>query len=379
MDFNFHMPTNVFFGHNCIERNAEILKPLGRKAILVTGKTSATACGAENDIKAELHAMDISFDIFNHVECNPSIENIRDGAAMAQKIMADIVIGIGGGSPLDAAKAIAVLATNPVDNDAVFSGNFSRPVLPIIAVPTTAGTGSEVTPYAILTDKTIENKHNMSCKAMFPAAAFLDPRYTASLSRDLTVHTALDALSHAVEGYLSKRATPLSDMHALNSIRIIGQQLPHLIQNPTIIDSTIRRQLMYASLLAGIVIAHTGTTVMHAMGNPLTYFKGIHHGRANGLLFSEYLKFAATANEVKVKTVLNRLQLETLERCDELMNQLLGGTETLDMVEIKAFSQTALHAKSTRNTYFSPTQETIERMYIKSFGLDAVSTSAKDS
>ncbi len=363
--FNYYMPVKIFFGQNCITENASAFKTFGKKALLVTGKTSAKVNGSQKNVCDALNSCGISCEIFDNVECNPSVENVRKGAKAARSSQADFIVGIGGGSPMDAAKAIAVLAKNDLDDESLFDKNINQTALPVIAVPTTAGTGSEVTPYSIITDPKIGNKRNLSSENIFPRIAFLDPLYTASMPYNTTAGTALDALSHAVEGFLSTRATPPSRLFSIESIKILGKCLPHL-QKGRDTDPAVRTQLQYASLLAGIVISQTGTTVVHPMGYALTIHKNIDHGRANGLLMHAYLEFISGKQKDKVAAVLGAFGMDDLNSFRDLMDRLLGKKETLDDHEIKTYSSVVLQAKSAACTIPAPALTDIEMIYRKS-------------
>jgi alcohol dehydrogenase class IV len=155
--YKFQLPTTIYHEDNCIKNNNTIFSKCGKKAIIITGRYSAKACGALDDITSVLEEQGISYIIFNEVENNPSIETIERASISAKKFGADFVIGIGGGSPIDAAKAIAVLTANEMTGEELFNNNFEN-VLPIIAVPTTAGTGTEVTPYSVLINNNKKSK-----------------------------------------------------------------------------------------------------------------------------------------------------------------------------------------------------------------------------
>jgi len=298
----YFMPTKIFIGKNCIKDNAGEMKILGKRAFVVTGKSSAKANGSLACVQTALKANGIEYIVFDRILSNPSIELVREAAQTARAAGVDFIIGIGGGSPMDAAKAIAVLAANDVDDTLLFSGPYLKPVLPIVAVPTTAGTGSEVTQYSILTDNRLQTKSSIANEVIFPKIAFLDASYTQHLPFSVTVNTAIDALSHAIEGTLSTKSNSISNLLAAESIAIIGKCLPRLTGE---VSFAVREQLLYASMLAGIVIAHTGTTALHSMGYSLTYFHEIDHGRANGLLMYEYLKFIAVNHASEVNKLIS--------------------------------------------------------------------------
>jgi len=249
MQLQFHMPTRIFFEPGCVQNHADIFKRLGRKALIVTGRTSAAASGALDDVKRALDAQGLPWAVFDQVRSNPSVASVYEGAAFARAQNADFIIGIGGGSPMDAAKAIALLARQDIPEERLFAGGYTADVLPTVLIPTTAGTGSEVTPYAVLTNDRAETKMSIGSDHLFPAYALLDARYTLGLPRAATINTAIDALAHAVEGMLTVRANALSDAIAQESIAQIAACLPALqTDRLTLAD---RRALLNAPLLAG--------------------------------------------------------------------------------------------------------------------------------
>lgn len=217
--FTYYMPTQVFFGKNCIAESGQVLASLGKRALLVTGRHSAKVNGSQDAITGKLDELGIAWYLFDDVENNPSIDTIRRAASLAKEKGVDFVIGIGGGSPMDAAKAIALLCTDDLDDERLFKGPYKKP-LPIVAVPTTAGTGSEVTKVSVLTNVHAGTKQSINTPFIFPVYAFADPTYTESVSQTVTIDTAIDALSHAVEGYMSTMSTPMSDVWAEEAMRL---------------------------------------------------------------------------------------------------------------------------------------------------------------
>jgi len=218
----FYVPTKIIIGRNCIQENASLFSALGTRALIVTGKRSAKTNGAERGVRRALEERSIPAVIFDRVESNPSTTVARKAAELAREQKIDLVIWIGGGSPLNAAKVAAVLATSRIDDETLFANAFAQKPLPVVAVPTTAGTGSEVTQYAMMTNDKVRSKRFVISDDIIPRVAFLDATYTENLPLNVTVNTALDALSHAVEGFLSKRATEMSSFIALESMRLLG-------------------------------------------------------------------------------------------------------------------------------------------------------------
>jgi alcohol dehydrogenase class IV len=365
MKFQFYMPTRVLSGANCISENSSRLKELGTKAFIMCGKSSSANNGSLNDMCDALKAEGMEWCHYNEVKPNPTLEDVRSAAEQANSCGADFVVALGGGSAMDAAKAVAVLAADKVTNEALLGQRTFNKVLPIAVVPTTSGTGSEVTPYSILTNNTLKTKSFLNSEQVFPKLAFLDGRYTMDLPRDITAATVIDALSHASEAYLAVRATPPGRVLALESLRIIGKALPFLSEEaPLTLEQ--REALLYASMLAGIVIAQSGTTAVHAMGYSLTYFKGLDHGVANGLLMTEYLRYINTERPDEVETIKSALGVDSLNELGDVLEKLLGTFE-LTTEEVERFAGIAINAGNIQNTEPKPTLEDLNRMLSNCF------------
>lgn len=348
MKYNFFMPTRVIHGENVVIENAQLLADLGKKALIVTGRTSGRVSGALDDVVTALEKAGVQHQLFDRIENNPSLSNVEEGGRAARGFKPDFIIAIGGGSPLDGAKAVAVLAANDIPAGRLFENRFDNKPLPIVAIPTTAGTGSEVTPYSILTDPISETKRSFTVPELFPKIAFLDYRYTVNLPESITLDTAVDALSHLVEGYLSLRAIDTSDMFAERGIRLWAQCISALKSRE--FTPQVRDMLLVASTLGGFTISHTGTTLVHALGYSLTYYHGVPHGRANGILMGEYLRFTANAAADRVKNVLNWMGFGSVDEFSELMGQLFGTVVSLEDDQIQHYASKAM---KTRNVAFS--------------------------
>lgn len=344
MEFTFGIGTKAVFGANCVKNNKQEFAIRGKRCIIVTGKSSGKTSGALEDVTHVLKELGIEYIIFDGAQNNPSLDNVKEGGDMAAKDGVDFVIGIGGGSPLDVSKAVAVLAVNQIEPVDLFKNEYEKEPLPIIAIPTTAGTGSEVTPYSILTRDDIKTKKSFANDSLFPKVAFLDAKYTETMPYHVTIDTAIDALSHAVEGYLSIRSTPISDIFAVEAIRLFGQCINGLLEDN--IDITLREKLLYMSFLAGMVIAHTGTTIVHSLGYPLTYYKGVSHGRANGFLMEEYLNYNYDVARDKIDNILRLMNLGDRNEFGKVMDRLLNEEISLDDDEFSLYASTAIQQKS---------------------------------
>jgi alcohol dehydrogenase class IV len=240
---------------------------------------------------------------------------------------------------MDAAKAIAALAVNDMEAKDLIGGTLQNKPLPVIAVPTTSGTGSEVTPYSILTVPGKRTKMNFHSHYSFPVIAFADPAYTMSMPRDVTIDTAFDAFSHLLESYLSKKSTPLNDALAIEGIRAWSECAGKIKTGD--MGYGTREKLMYASTIGGMAITHTGTTIIHAMGYSLTFFKGIPHGRANAMLIGEYLKYNYDLCKDKVDRVLEIAGFENIGEAAEFFKSGTGERLILDEGECRTYARLA--------------------------------------
>lgn len=361
MQMQFHMPTQVLMETDCVHHNAAAFCELGSKALIVTGRVSAKSNGSLADVTATLSANGQQWVVFDQVQSNPTIASAYAGAALARAEKVDFVIGIGGGSPMDAAKAISLLACQDIPEENLFTGTYGTAALPALMIPTTAGTGSEVTQYAVLTNDKAQTKTSIGSPILFPAYALLDARYMLGLPRQGTIHTAVDALSHSVEGMMTIRATPFSDAIAIESIRRIAQCFPALRSGSLALAD--RENLLYASMLGGIVVAHTKTTSVHAMGYSLTYFKNMDHGLANGLLLAGFMGFVAKEKPDLITRILEPMGLSDLSALNELMAELLGTPAKLTAAEITQFTEITARSKSVVNSQVIPTTHDIQAIY----------------
>lgn len=360
MQFGFFMPTKVLFGNDCIQQNATEFSVWGRRALVVTGRNSARISGALADVGAALDGQGIAWKLFDQIGENPTFAMVEAGGEAGKDFSPDMIVAIGGGSPLDAAKAIAVLSVNEIAASQLYDGNFLNPPLPIIAIPITAGTGSEVTQYSILTDAARQTKRSFAQPGLFAKVAFLDARYTQTLSPEVTLDTAVDALSHCIEGYLSRRANPLSDALALEAIRRFGSVRTALTCGQYDLD--IREALLYISMLGGMVIAQAGTTVVHALGYSLTYFHSVPHGRANGLLMGEFLRFNQGVAAEKTELLLTAMNMKSVDEFECWLDELFPVKTCLTEQELEEFADLAEKTANVANTPRQPNHEQLKQL-----------------
>lgn len=306
MDFNFNLPLNVISGNNAVKKNSHLLKAFGSKCIIVTGGSSAKKSGALDDILSSLENEKIESIIYDKIGPNPRLDHCFEAGEKARNFGAEFVIGIGGGSPLDAAKAVAVYASNPeIEMYGIYTKTNRNRALPLVLIGTTAGTGSEVGKVSVLTDPETNRKKSIAYSDCFPTLTFADPAYTHSVPFDITVSTALDALAHAVEGYISSKCTDIPTLFGEKAIELIWQGLLYLYHTEKNPDEAMREQLYYGSLYAGITLAYCGTAFPHPLGYILTENYGIPHGKACTAFMGEFFDRSAEYEKEKTEKILS--------------------------------------------------------------------------
>ncbi len=291
-NMNSYMPVRLFTGEGCIQKNKKEFARLGKKGLIVTGRSSARKCGALKDVTEALEDQGIGFVLFEEIGQNPLLTDCVRAARKAVEEGCDFIIGIGGGSPMDAAKCISVLAANPgMTEEELYLLNWPEKPLPVAVVGTTAGTGSEVTKVAVITVPG-GRKKSFHHDLIFPAAAFGDPSYTMSLPEDFTLSTAIDTVAHATESFFSRKANDISKCYAVQSLKSVLPVLERVTdpENRSDISPEERTKLYHGSIYGGLAINITGTCLPHTMGYLLTEKHGIPHGNACAIFLPEWLR-----------------------------------------------------------------------------------------
>ena len=358
--WRYYEPVELFFGKDSLLENGKLIKNLGKKCIITTGKSSKKN-GSLDDLENVLKHFGIEYEIYDEVKENPSFDMLRDALSKYKEEKVDFIIGLGGGSPMDFAKALSVLLANPeLKVPEVFDTEKYSKMLPVVAIPTTSGTGSEVTQYSVITDDN-GNKGGFGISFTFPTLSFADPKYTITMPDHLTMSTGIDALSHAVEGYVSKRSSPFVKLLAKEAIALIKDYLPKAMENPD--NFEYREKMMYASTLAGMVIAQAGTTVNHAFGYPVTTFKGIKHGQATGMFLVETLKVMSEEAKEKVEETIEVFGgLDGLENFLKEVGVYKAAVEVSEE-EIKTWAERTSKAKHLAVTHGNFDFDKVKRIY----------------
>ena len=292
MNFSLDIPTRIVSGRGCVRANlTSVLAGIAAKrAFIVTGKHGAAACGALADVTDTVAQAGGTWSVWDKVCENPPLEDAHAAGRSAHAFGADVVIGIGGGSAMDAAKAVAAFAANPgiAPADVYVPAARTNRSLPLILIPTTCGTGSEANPYSVLTLPDGVHKKTFTARDNWALCALVDPAYLTSLPRATVISTALDAFAHAMESYLSPKATDLSRMLAVYAARGIWDVLT---EYPTEFSDAQLDTLAAASVSAGAAISITGTGFPHPLGYSITLLYGIPHGRACAVFHGDYIRF----------------------------------------------------------------------------------------
>ncbi len=360
---NFYLPTNIFYGKNAFEEASTSLKSIGNKALIVTGKNSAQKSGALDATLNSLKLHDIDYIIYSEIEENPTLISVEKGVAICQSNNCDFLIGIGGGSPIDAAKGIAVMVGSKLEIEEIYNPAKFTQALPLVAIPITSGTGTEATQYSVLTDTINKKKAGFGSTLVFPKISILNPEFTYSLPKSVTINTAIDALSHLLEGLFSKNRNHLTFPLIFKGVKLIIDNLEKAVNEPK--DYSCRDALMQASLYGGIVIAHSGTTLQHSIGYPLTTEFATPHGMANGIVMEEIIKIYYLAIRDEIDELLEYLSMTLEDFFTWLRKFDLKLNEKLDEDLIDYMTDKVM---ATRNMALNPitvSKEDVKELYRK--------------
>ena len=285
---HFVIPNHTVVGTNVLSEAAPLLKKMGNKAFIVTGKHVAVS-NMMKQLTALLDENGIGCVIFDGITGEPTDTMIENGVEMLKSSGCDFIIGIGGGSPLDSAKAIAAMAVNE-GSIADYNGKeITGEILPLAAIPTTAGTGSEATKFTVITDSEKGIKMLLKGDVLVPKLAIVDSSFTVGAPKSVTSATGLDALTHAVEAYTSKKASPLTDVYAISAVKRIFNNLPTAYNDGN--NKKARAEMSIAAFEAGVCINNSTVTIVHGMSRPIGALFHIPHGISNAMLIKNCLSY----------------------------------------------------------------------------------------
>lgn len=375
----FIVPGQIVTGEGALTLAEDQLKGLGTKALLVTDQVMIQLGNAAK-VEAALKNQGIGYAVYADIAGEPTDTMIENGLKVYQEEGCDFLIALGGGSPIDSMKAIAALAANG-GNISDFMGKVIEGKMPgMAAIPTTAGTGSEATQFTIITDTKNDIKMLLKGKVLMPDLAIIDPQFTMTAPAKITAATGLDALTHAIEAYTSRKAQALSDSFALSAVKKIFKYLPIAFSEGTNVEA--REQMAIAALEAGIAFNNASVTVVHGMSRPIGALFHVPHGISNAMLLGECLAFALDGAEAKFAdlgraicvaeetcsdTLASQKFLSAVENiCRELEIPTLEGygIEKDKFFEvIDKMAHDAMDSGSPQNTQKEITEEDVKQIY----------------
>ncbi|MBP5358120.1 MAG: iron-containing alcohol dehydrogenase [Treponema sp.] len=304
MAFNFTMPARTIIGEGAFDTSLPFIKEMGVKALIVTGKI-ITKTGLPSVIQKKLSDIGIGSVVFNDLPGEPDDRMIMSAVDAYRNESCDFVIGLGGGTPLDTAKAVAamsVLDGNLID----YAGKEMKGKFPpLVLIPTTAGTGSEATKFFVYTDTKTDAKLLMRGDGLLPDLAVVDYNYTVSAPQGITVATGMDALTHAVEAYTSRKANAVTDFYCLDAIERIFKMLPVAAKDGS--NKEARESLAVAAYEAGVAINNSSVTIVHGMSRPIGALFHVPHGISNAMLITECLRFALDGAKSRFAEIARRI------------------------------------------------------------------------
>lgn len=324
MEFSYHLPVNLIFGRGKAGCIGEISSAYGKKALVVTGTVSTRRSGLLDRVTESLQNAGIDSIVFNKVTQNPLTTTVYEGVSAALENECDMILGVGGGSVMDAAKAIAFCCKNEGDiSDYIFGKKQGSGALPIILIPTTCGTGSEGNQIAVLTNPETMDKKALYTLQIMPCVSVIDPLVMMTMPVNVLSSVGFDAFTHALEAYTSRKANPITDTQALLAMKLIAKNLPLLVQGNG--GDEAWEAVSLAAVLGGMVIGAAGVSAAHGMEHPASGLKNIVHGRGLAAITPNVVEKLAPALPEKFARV----------------SRILGGTDEWDCaVVLRSFLKT---------------------------------------
>ena len=300
----------IVFGAGARKSVANFASNLGAKHVFLVSDPGVVAAGWVGEIVTLLTDAGLRSTVFTGVSANPRVDEVMAGAELYKSSECDVVVAIGGGSPMDCAKGVGIIASNGrhiLDFEGV--DTISNPPPPLILIPTTAGTSADVSQFAIISDPNRRFKFSIISKAVVPDVSLIDPEVTETMSAFLTACTGVDALVHAIEAFVSTGSGPLTDSHALEAIRLINRNLEPLVDNTS--DPFLREQIMLASMQAGLAFSNAILGAVHAMSHSLGGFLDLPHGLCNALLLEHVVAYNFRSAEDRFRRVAEAMDIDT--------------------------------------------------------------------
>ncbi|MBI4295685.1 MAG: iron-containing alcohol dehydrogenase [Chloroflexi bacterium] len=290
----FRAPVSIF-GRGASDNLGAELKTLGATRVFVVTDEVLWKLGALTKIVGSLKSERLEFEVYNKLPTEPTTDFVSEGTGLFKESSCDIILAVGGGTPIDTAKAISIMATNEASiEDYVGANRVKHPGIPVVAVPATAGTGSEVTIFTVITNTRTDVKMLIASPYLMPRLAIIDPLLTVSMPKGLTAATGLDALTHAIEAYVSRKAQPMTDVLALSAIRLLSANLLRAWSDGNDLDA--REKNMLGAYQAGLSFSNASVALVHGMSRPIGVFFHVPHGISNAVLLGPVVEFSLPGN-----------------------------------------------------------------------------------
>ena len=379
--FSFTIPQNIVVGAGSLKRLPELAKNLKKSKAYIISGPHLEKIGMVDKCREALKAAGIESDSFTQTEGNPSTDTVAKAAEGFKSSKADFIVAFGGGSPLDVAKAVAVIASyggNITDYEG--GGKVPGPVVPMIAIPTTAGTGSEVTAFSVITDHSRNYKLTVVSNYLLPAYAILDPELITTVPKNTAAACGIDAMVHALEAFISKAASPFSDLFAKEALRLIGTSIRDYVLDRSNLAAC--EAMLTGSLFAGIAFSHARLGDVHAMSHPVSAYFDVAHGVANAVLLPTIVDYNMTYASEKYKYIYDCICEKPLDDDSftpemlaaeiRVLNDELGIPSSLSEVGVDSslFDKMADDAMKSGNILVNPrptTKKDILALYAQAF------------
>lgn len=345
--YQFKVPDKIMMGDNIVASVENVFNLYGKHALIVTGPNVARSTMIAS-LERTLDNDRVKYTVITNIEGEPTVSMVEHGVEVYHENGCDFIIGLGGGSPLDAAKAIAAMTKlEGTINDYKGVRIDDEELPPVVCIPTTAGSGSEVTKYTIITDDNTGAKMLLAGNSLLPQVAMLDYTFSNGCPKTVTAATGLDALTHAIEAFISVNAQPLTDALALSAIKRIMRYLPQAYRDGS--NFNARREMAIAALQAGISINNTGVTLIHGMSRPIGAKFHVPHGMCNAMLLSVCLndmEMAARHNLSRIATYLRIQAVDEIDASEKFVEEV---EKILDKLEVPTMSKYGID----RNEYMA--------------------------
>jgi alcohol dehydrogenase class IV len=327
--FDYYFPTRMIFGAGKFDILGEEVSALGKRAMIVSYANQSLA-GFVDRAVAMLKEHGVAAVVFDETEINPDRKIVNRGGELARKEKCDVIVGLGGGSPMDAAKAIAVVAVENTDIWKIFEGSpITHAPLPMVAIPTTAGTGSEATQFAVISDHEAHRKEGFARRQFYPTLSILDPLLTIGLPAAITAATGMDVLTHGIEAYTCRAATPATDVYAIEAIRLSAQYLRQAVYFGQ--DLEARTNMLWANTLAGMAITQSDTSLAHVIGEAVGAVYDTPHGLSVALALPAVMEFNCVAKIAKYAHI-TRLMGEDTDGMSEREAALISASTVRNLI-----------------------------------------------